>query len=253
LGAAVALASFLSLGSADATTSGFLIVGGTSYNLPTGTGVNGFDPSGWISANNFNINGGTPVVNFTSFAPGEGLFVTNGGSNVPLNVTFTFTYEGTEAGYTNVAESAFIYGNTALFVNHGPVTLGPNTYPDPAIGASMTEGFSLTTNPALVPFLFQSITGNTMAVNGGGITGGATQTAIAFYQVNDNLVYAFFDDSGAGPDRDFDDIVVRIDVSISGAPPPPVPLPGALPLFVSGLGAMGLLGWRRKRKAARAA
>ena len=28
------------------------------------------------------------------------------------------------------------------------------------------------------------------------------------------------------------------------------PLPGALPLFATGLGAMGLLGWRRKRKAA---
>ena len=27
------------------------------------------------------------------------------------------------------------------------------------------------------------------------------------------------------------------------------PLPGALPMFVSGLGALGLLGWRRKRKA----
>ena len=31
---------------------------------------------------------------------------------------------------------------------------------------------------------------------------------------------------------------------------PPVPLPGALPLFATGLGALGLLGWRRKRKAA---
>jgi len=29
----------------------------------------------------------------------------------------------------------------------------------------------------------------------------------------------------------------------------PVPLPAALPLFATGLGAMGLLGWRRKRKA----
>jgi len=26
------------------------------------------------------------------------------------------------------------------------------------------------------------------------------------------------------------------------------PLPAALPLFASGLGAMGLFGWRRKRK-----
>jgi hypothetical protein len=35
------------------------------------------------------------------------------------------------------------------------------------------------------------------------------------------------------------------------APPPSeTPLPAALPLFVGGLGAMGLLGWRRKMKAA---
>lgn len=32
----------------------------------------------------------------------------------------------------------------------------------------------------------------------------------------------------------------------------PTPLPAALPLFVSGLGALGLFGWRRKRKASAA-
>ena len=31
------------------------------------------------------------------------------------------------------------------------------------------------------------------------------------------------------------------------------PLPAALPLFVSGIGGLGLLGWRRKRKAQAAA
>jgi hypothetical protein len=40
---------------------------------------------------------------------------------------------------------------------------------------------------------------------------------------------------------------------VSGATinaPSPVPLPGALPLLATGLGALGLLGWRRKRKTA---
>jgi hypothetical protein len=35
-------------------------------------------------------------------------------------------------------------------------------------------------------------------------------------------------------------------------PPTPTPLPPALPLFATGLGALGLLGWRRKRKNAAA-
>jgi PEP-CTERM motif-containing protein len=34
--------------------------------------------------------------------------------------------------------------------------------------------------------------------------------------------------------------------------PSPVPLPSALPLFATGLGVLGLLGWRRKRKASAA-
>ena len=38
--------------------------------------------------------------------------------------------------------------------------------------------------------------------------------------------------------------------SISSSPPGAVPLPAALPLFAAGLGALGLLGRRRKRKAA---
>ena len=34
--------------------------------------------------------------------------------------------------------------------------------------------------------------------------------------------------------------------SLSGAE---VPIPAALPLFATGVGALGLLGWRRKRRA----
>jgi hypothetical protein len=38
--------------------------------------------------------------------------------------------------------------------------------------------------------------------------------------------------------------------AFSGATPPPVPLPATLPLFATGLAGLGLLGWRRKKKAA---
>ena len=38
-------------------------------------------------------------------------------------------------------------------------------------------------------------------------------------------------------------------VSVTTPSVPDVPLPAALPLFATGLGALGLLGWRRKRKA----
>ena len=39
----------------------------------------------------------------------------------------------------------------------------------------------------------------------------------------------------------------NIDVTVN-----PTPLPAALPLFATGLGALGLFGWRRKRKSAAA-
>ncbi len=39
------------------------------------------------------------------------------------------------------------------------------------------------------------------------------------------------------------------DVSVTGPGLAETPIPPALPLFATGLGAMGLLGWRRKRKA----
>jgi hypothetical protein len=47
------------------------------------------------------------------------------------------------------------------------------------------------------------------------------------------------------------DALLAGDIEIThGASPNPVPLPATLPLFATGLGVLGLLGWRRKRKAA---
>jgi hypothetical protein len=56
--------------------------------------------------------------------------------------------------------------------------------------------------------------------------------------------------TGSGGDfdsRDLDDATLQIATMVSTTP-----LPAALPLFATGLGAMGLLGWRRKRKNAAA-
>jgi hypothetical protein len=48
----------------------------------------------------------------------------------------------------------------------------------------------------------------------------------------------FFETDGPG-------FMALDDVSLTAA----TPLPAALPLFATGLGGLGLLGWRRKRKA----
>jgi hypothetical protein len=44
--------------------------------------------------------------------------------------------------------------------------------------------------------------------------------------------------------------LIRVAGLIPSSPPSETPLPAALPLFASGLGAFGLIGWRRKRKQA---
>jgi hypothetical protein len=53
---------------------------------------------------------------------------------------------------------------------------------------------------------------------------------------------AFFVETFAGD--------IEITHGASGNPVDPVPLPAALPLFATGLAGLGLLGWRRKKKAA---
>jgi hypothetical protein len=61
-----------------------------------------------------------------------------------------------------------------------------------------------------------------------------------------NTIHLFFDFLEPGA---YYNSVSGHDYSSGALTPSPVPLPAALPLFAAGLSAMGVVGWRRKRKA----
>ena len=238
-GAALLLVSLVAVTNANAAS--FSIVCNTDCTTAA-TLPSNFDPSGIAAINADGMNIGTGI---TIFYPGttktEGLFVS------PQNVYLTFTYMGYEAGYTNVSAPQFAYGGIPMFTNK---TTSSGTSTVPVL-------FNVLADPGLVPFLFETIDGgNLAAVNGGAIADGLSIAFAIVPNTNNSQVYAFFDDGGAGPDKDYDDMVVRITATNCidcAAPPSSVPVPATLPLFASGLGALGLLSWRRKRKAQLAA
>lgn len=229
-GAACALTMLLSIGHAGAAT--FSLHGGTSEVL----GAN-FDPSNLAAIEADGIHAGTAITVFgAGTTPSQGLFVS------PQNVNLSFQFMGAEAGFTNISAAQFVFTGTEMFNNH---TTAPGS-------ATIGDVFDVGSNNGLVPFLFRAVTpGNLDAANGGPIAAGLQ---MAFAKVSDSVYYAFFDDGGAGPDSDFDDMVVKITASdVNQGNPGETPLPAALPMFAGGLGAMGLLGWRKKRKAVAAA
>jgi hypothetical protein len=90
--------------------------------------------------------------------------------------------------------------------------------------------------------------GNNVIAQDGGVhaSGGANYSTLlgpGSYLLT--LFYADRDHVAASLDFSVD----TVGVTLSGT----TPLPATLPLFASGLGAFGLLGWRRKRKAQAAA
>jgi hypothetical protein len=169
------------------------------------------------------------------------------------NWNLTFDFMGKEAGFTNQLR----INNLFQYNNNSPAAPAPPTPPPTSVSFNFNNA---TSGPELLPFSFRVHNTDTHhfynAFNNGGIHSGLQ---IAFYQISDTVVYAFLDDGGAGPDADFDDMVIRITAicapQAAGCDtfPNPTPLPAALPLFAGGLGALSLLGWRRKRKRTAAA
>ena len=220
IGASATLALLLSVGGASAAT--LQVVGGSPFTLQSN-----FNPAGWSNPDGIGVGTSITIFNSTNASSGGLEAVPSSGP-----VSLTFTYFGFEAAYTNDAEGAFSFGGTPMFVNQ--------TTP---LGTSVTMPYTLT-SPGLIPFLFAS-TGyspTAVATNGGPINPNV-ELGFVIDPDNSSIAYAFFEDIAINGDQDFDDMVVKIQINAT-------PLPAALPLFAGGLGAMGLLGWRRKRKPA---
>lgn len=147
-----------------------------------------------------------------------------------IRATRASTFLGKEASDLDLA---LLFNGTQLFNNQTSTN-----------GASTTMAFNLGSGNSLVPFKFVDTTNtDKTAPNGGPIDDGVS---LGIYVTPDGqTAFLFFDDKNGGhQDGDYDDMIVK--VTFANA----TPVPGALPLFASGLGAMGVFGWRKKRKLA---
>jgi hypothetical protein len=173
------------------------------------------------NASTFSVNG-----EFDNFVgqinpfPGHPLDLTNFPLPAKVNGTLAFTGGALTSLNLNVDPGAVFNGGAT-----GPF------YTTSAVSFSDAQNWSVTINGrstgGLGDFIYQlDLTLTDMA----GIL------TAAMFQVAQPGTFAF--DSYVGNFTDFHGTVSQ------------VPLPGALPLFATGLAGLGLLGWRRKRKAA---
>ncbi|WEF23980.1 VPLPA-CTERM sorting domain-containing protein [Paracoccus sp. S3-43] len=203
---ATAVAALMATGASAATLS-LVAPTETQFNL------SGFNPTGSpVDLNGQDI----------EFISGDKKTASNGLSvSGPARVTFT--YLGYEAGHQNSSYGFGIDGNF-LFEN-----------------ATATVGSSYTYTQAgadLVNFTFHTANPLSYFHNHDVADPATGDYAIGYLRISDTSWYALFDDI-AQNDRDFDDLVLRIDVA-------PVPLPAAGFLLLGGMGALGAAARRRK-------
>jgi len=222
--AAIALAALLS-GSA-ARAASFDLVGTTQPYTLQGD----FNPNWTAVPQGFSGSGAGTNINvlYSATPSGSGLGITGAGGG---QVSLTYTL----LGYSS---SLISQAGTSLNVPMFQTSSTPN-------GTSFTTTAS---GSGLVPLIFDSSAfggASGMAINGGAI---GSNVAIGFLidSANPGIAYALFNGSWQNGNGNFDNMIVGL--QIDPADPPATPLPAALPLFATGLGVIGALGLRRKRR-----
>jgi hypothetical protein len=174
---------------------------------------------------------------------------------------------------------------TSITYNLTPLTIGTCNVP-PCVTYSLTG--SITTDGTIGPLASSDITAWSVTATGGlpspatfsgsstflifssansAVTASATQLFFNFTSTAPDLMFLFPSTGGleyvdqSNPPPPPPDLYTVVGLSVGSAGTSylsesssdfviaSTPLPATLPLFASGLGALGLLGWRRKRKA----
>lgn len=186
-----------------------------------------------------NISGGvTTTTPATNDVIGSGISLQDNATlgTTQNNVKLEYHFLGSESSFTNTLNT--------LFGSHAEVNNSPPQQSLP--GTMLFGGTQAASGPVTLNFTSTGFSGAL------GLGGGDTAKSIALAYLVDtanlaissnstNIVLFALDDSGAGPDDNHDDYVGYVVAS-------PVPVPAALPLLLTALGALGVIG-RKKIKA----
>jgi len=240
---------FSNFGTLDTTTGALTLLGDNNITLTglgtTGGVLYGADAAGTLysvnTANGALTTVGSSGVAYLDFAvANSGLYAV--GTNDSLYSINVSTGAATLIGPTGLTASTMNHnslasGTTGLFYD-----LMDNVYSlDPTTGAATFVGCggNLVSGGCSGPQL------DAMAASGGTLFG-VDNVVTSLYVLSTStgamtLLSAITGTNGVGIDG-----LSAAPMSAASA----TPIPGALPLFATGLGALGLLGWRRKRKVA---